>query len=63
MKTWLGYILDMSQGKLFVTYERIERASQAIESMLETICKTILVRVRALASVVGQIISMQAVFG
>ena len=63
VKTWLGYILDMSQGKLFVTYERIERASQAIESMLKTICKTFLVRVQALASVVGQIISMQAVFG
>ena len=31
--------------------------------MLETICKTFLVRVRALASVVGQIISMQVVFG
>ena len=28
VKTWLGYILNMSQGKLFVTYERIERASQ-----------------------------------
>ena len=33
----VGVHNDISKGKLFVTYEQIERASRAIESMLETI--------------------------
>ena len=65
MWIWLGYVSDMIQGKLFGTEERIARANQAVESMLEHLSKkkkNSLVNVKALASVVGQIISMQSVF-
>ena len=61
--TWLGYLLDMACGKVYVTDERIARLEVAIESFLYQmkVSGTGLMKVRFLASIVGQIISLQTV--
>ena len=63
--TWLGHCLDMIAGKLFITEERIKRLEAAIEALLSQIDhdQYSLVQVRALASVIGQVISLQNVVG
>lgn len=63
--TWLGNTIDMGEGKIFITAERITRLEMAIDSLLYQIDKDQynLIPVRFLASVVGQIISLQNVIG
>lgn len=63
--TWLGHNINMSVGKLFITEERIDRLEMAIQSLLYQFERDLysLIPVRALASVVGQIISLQNVIG
>lgn len=62
---WLGYLLDMAMGKLFVTDERISRLEIAIESFLYQmkVSGSSVMKVRFIASLVGQIISLQTVVG
>ena len=62
---WLGYLLDMTCGKVYVTGERIARLEAAIESCLYQmqVSGSGLMKVRFLASIVGQIISLQTVVG
>ena len=62
---WLGHDIDMQEAKLYITEERIRHLEIAIESLL---CQTekdqySLIHVRVLASVIGQIISLQHVIG
>lgn len=62
---WLGHYIDMQEAKLYITEERIRRLEIALESLL---CQTerdqySLIHVKVLASVVGQIISLQHVVG
>lgn len=63
--TWLGFVLDMAVGKVFVTEERIQKLEAAIESFLFQLKVSAgkLMRVKFVASVVGQIISLQTVMG
>ncbi|MCG7875782.1 MAG: reverse transcriptase domain-containing protein [Candidatus Thiodiazotropha endolucinida] len=63
--TWLGHFLDMKEAKLYITEERIKRLETAIDSMIYQIDKDQynLIHVKVLASVVGQIISLQNVVG
>lgn len=63
VQIWLGYVIDMTQGTLFVTQDRVDRAEQSIESIINCLSKNRFIKVRTLASVTGQIISMQTVFG
>ena len=62
---WLGYHWNMAEGKLYVTLDRIKRLELSVESSLYSLsrCEIPLVKVRFLACIVGQIISMQAVLG
>ena len=62
---WLGYFWNMIEGKLYVTEDRIRRLEVSLESLLSYIgIRNIpLVKVRMVACVVGQIISMQTVLG
>lgn len=55
----------MIEGKLYVTEDRIERLELSMESVFLIISnsKTPLVKVRLLACILGQIISMQTVLG
>ncbi|XP_060597608.1 uncharacterized protein LOC132751470 [Ruditapes philippinarum] len=63
--TWLGFILDFFQNKIFVTEERISVIEKSIESVLYQIScdKCSVLPVRVLASLVGRLISLQFVFG
>lgn len=62
---WLGHTLDFVSNRLFISEERIDRLEMSIKSLLFQIFrdKLNLVHVRALAGVVGQIISLQSVLG
>ncbi|MEW8548285.1 MAG: reverse transcriptase domain-containing protein, partial [Candidatus Thiodiazotropha sp.] len=62
---WLGYCLDMSVARVYVTEDRIGRLESAIDSLLYQIRASSLnvVKVRIVASVVGQVISLQTVLG
>ena len=57
---WLGYFWNMIEGKLYVTEDRIRRLEVSLESLLSYIGirNVPLVKVRMVACVVGQIISM-----
>ena len=63
--TWLGLNIDMSVGKLFITEARIARLEMALESILYQRERSLycLVPVKILASLAGQIISLQNVIG
>ena len=63
--TWLGYLLDMECGKVYVTDERIARLEVAKESFLfqMKVSGTGLMKVIFLALIAGQIISLQTVVG
>lgn len=58
---WLGYLWNFVTGMLYVTEERIARLEMALDSLMFQLNKdnVHLVPVRFLASVVGQIISLQ----
>ncbi|MEW8546455.1 MAG: reverse transcriptase domain-containing protein [Candidatus Thiodiazotropha sp.] len=62
---WLGNTLNMNDGKVYITEERISRLEVSIDSLLYQVEKNLysLVHVKVLASVVGQIISLQNVIG
>jgi len=62
---WLGHNLDFVSNRLFISEERIGRLEMSIKSLLFQIIgdKLNLVHVRALAGVVGQILSLQSVLG
>ena len=62
---WLGHVLNMSLYKLFITNDRIKRLEIFIDSLLYQVKQSNsgLIKVRAVASAVGQIISLQSVFG
>ena len=62
---WLGHTMNFIQNKLYITEERITRLETTIESIMFQIKtdKLNVVSVRFLASIVGQIISLQNVFG
>ena len=63
--TWLGHIIDMEKNLLFISDERIKRLYSKLESILFQIKSDQynIILVRALASVTGQIISLQSVIG
>ncbi|XP_060574478.1 uncharacterized protein LOC132732127 [Ruditapes philippinarum] len=62
---WLGHVLDMKSNHLYITSDRIRRLEKAISSALFQIQITQdnIVPVRFLASITGQIISLQSVLG
>ena len=62
---WLGHTLNFNVNRLFITEDRIMRLENTVRSILFQIRndKLNVVAVRFLASVVGQIISLQSVFG
>ncbi|XP_053379933.1 uncharacterized protein LOC123555791 isoform X1 [Mercenaria mercenaria] len=62
---WLGHVIDMNKNLLFITEERIRILEIKIKSLVLQIRldKCGIVPVRFLASVAGQIISMQSVIG
>jgi len=61
---WLGYIWNTDIGKLFVSDERIDKTVAKIKVILQKVSTgKILIYVRTLASIVGQLISMYLVFG
>ena len=63
--TWLGHYIDMESGRIFITQDRIKRLEVAIDSLLYQIERDQydLIHVKVLASIVGQIISLQNVIG
>lgn len=61
--TWLGIEWDFSQSKICITEKRIKKLLGSIEDLFKNISKNIYVLVRELASIIGQIISLQAVVG
>jgi len=62
---WLGHVLDMHTNRLFITENRVARLENSIDSMIYQIHQTRekTVPVRFVASIVGQIISLQSVVG
>lgn len=61
---WLGFMWDMKVGKLRVTEDRMDRLHIKLDSVSEKIdSENLVVSVRFLAGIVGQIISNQPVFG
>lgn len=61
---WLGYTWNTETGKVFVKDSRIEKAEGSIKKLCQEIANGKLVfSARFLASVVGQLISMQIVIG
>ena len=62
---WLGLKWDMKEGKLRITQEHVDKILRCIESLFLQIKQHIfrLVSVKYLASIIGQIISIQAEMG
>ena len=62
---WLGHKLDYVSNRIFISDERIERLEMSVKSMLFQVSRDDMhyVPVRVLASLVGQIISLQSVVG
>ena len=56
---WLGHMLNMNEHKLYITEERIRRLESFTDSLLFQLRgnSSSIIKVRALASVVGQVIS------
>jgi hypothetical protein len=65
MTNWLGHFWDFNSNRLCISTERINRLEATLQSVLFQISgdKLDLIPVRFLASVVGQIISLQSVLG
>lgn len=63
--TWLGHMIDMEKNMLFISDERIKRLQAKLDSVLFQIKsdKYNIILVKVLASVTGQIISLQSVIG
>ncbi|VDI69597.1 Hypothetical predicted protein [Mytilus galloprovincialis] len=61
---WIGLVWDMYLGKIQITQERVDRLLLSIVKILDGVSKgKILYRAKLVACIVGQIISMQVVFG
>ena len=62
---WLGHDIDMKKNMLFITKDRIERLEMKLKSVMFQIRHSSddLIHVKILASIVGQIISLQNVIG
>ena len=62
---WLGYFWNMLVGKIYIADERIKKLEISIDSVLSVIAnsKMPLIKVRFIACIIGQIISMQTVLG
>ena len=61
MITWLGTVFDTHQGFISVTERRISKLKSSINFICSVDCKSI--KVRDLASVVGQVISLTPCVG
>ena len=59
--TWLGTVLDTTQGFISVTEQRISKLKVNIDSVLKG--DSVIVNVRSLATVVSQIISLTPCMG
>ena len=59
--TWLGTVLDTNQGFISVTEQRISKLKANIDSVLKG--DSMIVNVRSLATLVGQIISLTPCLG
>ena len=59
--TWLGTVFDTFQGVISVTERRISKLKSSISFIRKVDCKS--VKVRDLASVVGQVISLTSCVG
>ena len=57
--SWLGFVLDLANGKYFVPKEKITKLVRCIQD----IGPIDLIRARSLASIIGQIISMSLAIG
>ena len=57
--SWLGFVLDLREGKYFVPEKKISRLCNCIDSAFPSSH----IRARVLASIVGQIISMSLAIG
>ena len=55
---WLGFIIDLGSGSIFVPPDKIKRLQYSISSSLSDF-----VQARAIASIIGQIISMTLAIG
>ena len=60
---WLGYVIDTIAQSIQVTEKRINKLLLAIGNLISDHCKIVTVHVKDLASVVGQVISMEIVVG
>ena len=63
--SWLGYFINMSEGRFFIVENRIQRIERSIDSMIDQLLKQkySIMAVRYVAAVTGQIISTQMVLG
>ena len=61
ISTWLGTVLDTNQGFISVTEQRISKLKANIDSVLKG--DSMIVNVRSLATLVGQIISLTPCVG
>ena len=59
-QTWLGYVLNMSENRLYVTEARVSKLRESISFVLAHPTK---VTARRLAEVTGRIISMSKATG
>ena len=60
---WLGLVWDLKNGKIRVAQNRIDKLIRYIGALCNILQQQRIVKVKFLASVVGQLISTQAVFG
>ena len=61
---WLGYLWNSKSGKLQVTYERICKAESLLDELITKVTSgNVILPVRKIACVIGQLISMQSVMG
>ncbi|XP_063404378.1 uncharacterized protein LOC134687850 [Mytilus trossulus] len=61
---WLGFTWDIKNGNIFVKEDRIEKLEKYLNFVLFQVTNgKILFRARFIASIVGKLISMHAVFG
>ena len=55
---WLGWLLDLKEGALSVPDYRVRKMSWAVKNLLQAAKERRPVKVKALASVVSQVISI-----
>ncbi|KAK3088526.1 hypothetical protein FSP39_020182 [Pinctada imbricata] len=62
--TWLGFIWDTQTGKLYISHDRVSRLLDSLNDILGVINETKrLFKVRQIARITGQLISMHLVLG